>query len=162
VKNRIPEPKNIVTIRCTKGIHYELLKDDVEKLFNAVYVIKPDSDRMGYKLEGPPIESARSLGRLISVVTDRGFVQIPPDGEPIILMSDAQTTGGYAVALHVLPSDVDLVAQCSPTYKVRFIEVSIEEAENNLRKYLNELKNPKLVEEEVWGEYFQLTLNSYS
>ena len=57
-----------------------------------------------------------------------GTVQVPPDGQPLILMADAQTIGGYPQAAHVIAVDLPLVAQSRPGDVLRFIEVSIEEA----------------------------------
>jgi biotin-dependent carboxylase-like uncharacterized protein len=144
--------RDVLTLRATEGIHSSLLRD-IETLFRGEYTVAAESDRMGYRLEGEALESARGLGRLPSTPTDRGYVQVPPDGKPIVLMSDAQTTGGYAVALHIIPPDVDLLAQMSPGRRVRFKLVSVEEAEQEVRKYLDELEKPKLVREELeyWG-----------
>lgn len=144
--------KDVLTLRATEGIHSSLLSD-VDVLLRGEYVVSAESDRMGYRLEGESLGSAKGLGRLPSTPTDRGYVQVPPDGKPIVLMSDAQTTGGYAVALHVVPPDVDLLAQLSPGRRVRFKLVSIEEAEQEVRRYLDELEKPRLIREELeyWG-----------
>ncbi len=155
IKMRIPSSDRVVELRATRGIHADLLEQDLPKLLSSIYVVSEKSDRMGYRLEGPELEHAKSLGRLISVATDRGYVQVPPDGKPIVLMADAQTTGGYAVAIHVLPPDVDTLAQCAPGYRVKFVEVGMDEAIEIVRRYLAELENPRLVEiEEVWSEYY--------
>ena len=154
VRDRIPRPDTVISIRTTRGIHADLIEEELPKLYSSVYTVRQDSDRMGYRLEGPVIEKAKSLGRLISSATDRGYVQIPPDGKPIILMADAQTTGGYAVALHVVPRDIDTVAQCAPGYQIRFINIDPVEAERDTKEYLEELENPSIVEEEIWSEYY--------
>jgi len=154
IKNRIPRSDSIVGIRVTRGVNYDLLKEEFENFLSNVYTVSPESDRMGYRLEGPVLSKAKSLGRLISIATDRGYIQVPPSGKPIILMSDAQTTGGYAVVAHVIPSDVDIVAQCAPGYRLRFTEVSIDEAEKSVLEYLFTMNQVRLIEEEVWGELF--------
>ncbi|MCS7099119.1 MAG: hypothetical protein NZ925_02075, partial [Sulfolobales archaeon] len=138
--------------RATEGVHSHLL-EDLGTLLKSEYVVTAESDRMGYRLDGPPLASARKLGRLPSVPTDRGYVQVPPDGKPIVLMSDAQTTGGYAVALHVLPRDVDYLAQLSPGRRVRFELVDAGSADEEVSKYLGELERPVLQREELeyWG-----------
>jgi len=107
---------------------------------------------MGYRLDGPPLAAASKLGRLPSTPTDRGYVQVPPDGKPIVLMADAQTTGGYAVSLHVVQPDTDVLAQLRPGRRVRFKLVRVEEAEEVTSRYLAELENPTLTvaEEEYW------------
>lgn len=153
IDEKLPRGGGAVVLRATRSIHAEQLQD-LSTLLNSEYVVTLESDRMGYRLDGPPLESASKLGRLPSIPTDRGYVQIPPDGKPIVLMSDAQTTGGYAVALHVVPPDLDLLAQTRPGGKVRFVEVSIKDAENLTSSYLSEVEKPALTTEEgedYWG-----------
>ncbi len=141
-----------LVLRATPGVHAHLL-EDLETLLRGHYVVAPESDRMGYRLEGEPLRSAGRLGRLPSIPTDRGYVQTPPDGKPIVLMSDAQTTGGYAVALHAIPPDVDLLAQLNPGQRVRFELMSLEEAESEVRSYLERVERPVVRREELeyWG-----------
>lgn len=138
-----------ITLRATEGVHSHLLRGDLEMLLRNEYVVTPESDRMGYRLDGEPLPLAQKLGRLPSIPTDRGYVQVPPDGKPIVLMSDAQTTGGYAVALHAVPRDVDLLAQLSPGQRVRFKLVDLREAEDEVRRYLDEVERPDLRKEEL-------------
>lgn len=144
---RVPKRDEVLVLRATRGIHSNLLQD-LKILLESDYVVTLESDRMGYRLDGPQLTSASRLGRLPSIPTDRGYVQIPPDGKPIVLMSDAQTTGGYAVALHVIPPDVDLLAQARPGHKVRFAEVSVKVAEELVSNYFKEVEKPKLTIEE--------------
>lgn len=153
VSERTPRRDEVLILRVTRGIHAEQLQD-LDTLLKHEYVVTLESDRMGYRLDGPPLTSALKLGRLPSIPTDRGYVQIPPDGKPIVLMSDAQTTGGYAVALHVVPPDTDVLAQARPGYKVRFVEVSIKEAEKIASSYFSEVEEPHIIveeSEEYWG-----------
>jgi antagonist of KipI len=65
---------------------------------------------------------------LVSSAVAPGTVQVPPDGQPIVLMADAQTLGGYPMAAHVIAVDLPLVAQLRPGDRLRFSEVSLEEA----------------------------------
>lgn len=148
---RSADPGDPATLRVTEGIHSHLL-GDLSTLLTSEYTVTPESDRMGYRLDGPPLATASKLGRLPSTPTDRGYVQVPPDGKPIVLMADAQTTGGYAVALHVVQPDTDILAQLRPGRRVRFRLISLEEAEDVTSKYLAELENPVLAvaEEEYW------------
>jgi biotin-dependent carboxylase-like uncharacterized protein len=148
---RSADPGDPAVLRVTEGIHSHLL-GDLSTLLTSEYTVTPESDRMGYRLDGPPLVAASKLGRLPSTPTDRGYVQVPPDGKPIVLMADAQTTGGYAVALHVVQPDTDILAQLRPGRRVRFKLVSLDEAEGATSRYLAELENPTLrvVEEEYW------------
>lgn len=146
--NRHVKPGVPLTLRATKSIHAHLL-EDIELMLRSEYIVTLESDRMGYRLDGEPLPSARKLGRLPSVPTDRGYVQVPPDGKPIVLMSDSQTTGGYAVALHILPQDTDFLAQLNPGHRVRFELISLSEAEAEVGKYLEEISKPTLRREEL-------------
>ena len=148
-------PVSTVILRATRGIHADLLGASLETLLRSVYTVAPDSDRMGFRLSGPVPEKAQELGRIISVAVDRGCVQVPPEGGPIVLMADAQTTGGYAVALHLPPPEVDRLAQCPPGTQVRFVLIDESEAEEMTARYLDELEEPRLeeVDEELY-DYF--------
>ena len=137
-------PGDVVELRSTRGVHSDLLWD-LEVLFKNTYRLSEEYDRTGYRLEGPSLKSAEELGRLASIPVDRGYVQIPPDGKPIVLMSDSQTIGGYAVALHVVQPDLDRLAHCQPGSNVVFREINYEAAEEITREYLDKLFNPVIV-----------------
>lgn len=91
------------------------------------YHVSPQSDRMGARLAGAPL-ARRSAPELRSAPVLPGTVQVPPDGQPIVLLADAQTLGGYPQAAHVISVDLPLVAQLRPGDAVRFVEVSLGEA----------------------------------
>jgi len=149
-------PIDTVVLRATRGIHADLLEPDLSNiLLSSVYTVSLESDRMGFRLSGPAVPRARGLGRVVSVAVDRGCVQVPPDGVPLVLMADAQTTGGYAVALHLPPPEVDRLAQCPPGTRVRFVLIGESEAEEITARYLDEVERPVLegVDEELY-DYF--------
>ena len=77
------------------------------------YVVTPQSDRMGYRLRGAPL-LRRTEGHLLSMATPFGAVQVPPRGEPIVLMADRQTAGGYPRMGTVITADLPLVGQLAP------------------------------------------------
>ena len=92
------------------------------------YEITPDSDRMGLRLAGLPIESKNGT----DIVSDGivfGSIQVTAAGNPIVLMADHQTTGGYAKIATVLSLDLPLLAQARPGDKVRFRKISVEDAQ---------------------------------
>ena len=91
------------------------------------YLITPSSDRMGYRLQGKPV-TRKKTGELITCGLANGTVQVPPNGQPIILLADRQTIGGYPIIATVIHADLSLVAQCAPGDKVRFGAVSPDEA----------------------------------
>ncbi len=96
------------------------------------FEISPQSDRMGIRLRGAPLTRKRQ-GDLLSRAVAPGTVQVPPDGQPIILGADAQTIGGYPQLAHVISVDLPLLAQLQPGDSVRFTEVTLAEAHQRLR-----------------------------
>lgn len=95
--------------------------------FGHAFSVSPKSDRMGVRLTGPAL-SRVGAAETVSATVVPGTVQVPPDGQPIILMADAQTIGGYPQAAHVIGVDLPLVAQLRPGDTVRFHEVTLAEA----------------------------------
>jgi biotin-dependent carboxylase-like uncharacterized protein len=83
------------------------------------FAVSPHSDRMGYRLTGTPIP-IRLAGEMISEATFVGALQVPPSGEPILLMADRQTTGGYPQLAVVITADLPLAAQLAPGDWVEF------------------------------------------
>jgi antagonist of KipI len=93
------------------------------------------SDRMGLRLEGPPLlRHPAAAGHGMSVAVLPGTVQVPPDGQPILLLADAQTIGGYPVVGHVITADLPWAAQVRPGETVRFQPCTIDEAHTALRE----------------------------
>jgi antagonist of KipI len=90
------------------------------------------SDRMGYRLEGQPIDAAP--GEMVSVAIPTGAIQVPPTGQPILLMNDHATTGGYAIAGTVITADLPLAGQLAPGDWIEFEACSIETARAELRR----------------------------
>ena len=84
------------------------------------YTISPQSDRMGYRLNGGSPEVFRAKGEMISDATVVGGVQVPPSGQPILLMADRQTTGGYPQIAVVITADLPLAAQLAPADWIEF------------------------------------------
>ena len=100
----------------------------VNTFLNETYTVSIHSDRMGYRLEGPPIE--HTLGPdVISDGTPLGTIQVPGDGQPIILLADRGTTGGYTKIATVISPDLSKVAQAMPGHTITFRSVSVEEAQ---------------------------------
>jgi antagonist of KipI len=95
--------------------------------------VSPRSDRMGYRLDGATI-SAVATGELISTAVPTGAIQVPPNGQPILLMNDHATTGGYAVAAVVITADLPLAGQLAPGDSVEFEACSPDTAEAELRR----------------------------
>ena len=98
-------------------------------LFAAEFRIMPQSDRMGIRLGASKLVRIGGAAEMVSSAVAPGTVQVPPDGQPIVLMADAQTLGGYPMAAHVISVDLPLVAQLRPGDRLRFTEMPVEEAQ---------------------------------
>ncbi len=131
-------------IRVFEDMQYNLAdKDSLYNFYNNSYKVTSKSDRMGYRLEGSKIKFKEKI-EMISGEVSLGTIQVPPDGNPIILLADRQTAGGYPKFAHVIKADIPLLAQLSPNSSIRFKKVSMYEAEKlyyDNYKYLNEIKN---------------------
>jgi biotin-dependent carboxylase-like uncharacterized protein len=116
-------------IRVMRGAHTDLFAEpSISDFFAGDYRISPQSERMGYRLEGPRL-SLKSTTQLLSEATSFGSIQVPPDGNPIVLMADRQTTGGYAKIAHVATVDLPAIAQCMPGEILRFTEITLAQAQ---------------------------------
>ncbi|KUJ84530.1 allophanate hydrolase [Microbulbifer flavimaris] len=103
-----------------------------QKLFSQSYQIAPDSDRMGVRLTGATL--GQVPGNLVSEAVCPGAVQVPSNGQPIVLMRDCQTIGGYPKIGHVYSVDLDWLAQARPGSRVRFELGSLAESQALLRE----------------------------
>jgi len=114
-------------LRAIAGPHIKRLDAAGRKaLFGSVFKVSRDADRMGYRLEGPALDA--SGDELLSFGLVSGAVQVPPSGQPILLMADHQTAGGYPVVATVVSASMPVAAQLLPGDEVSFAEVSIEAA----------------------------------
>jgi KipI family sensor histidine kinase inhibitor len=84
------------------------------------FIVSPQSDRMGYRLTGSALPTRRDSGEMISDATVVGAVQVPSSGQPILLMADRQTTGGYPQIAVVITADLPLAAQLVPGDSIQF------------------------------------------
>ena len=104
--------------------------------FNSTYTVSPASDRMGVRLAGPELRLPQGTD-IISDGVVTGSIQVPNDGQPIILLSDRQTTGGYAKIATVLSTAISLAAQVMPGGKLSFSEISVADAQ---KRYIQKQK----------------------
>lgn len=112
----------------------------IDTFLNSTYTVSINSDRMGYRLEGEPIEHTDGPD-VISDGTPLGTIQVPGDGQPIILLADRGTTGGYTKIATVISPDLSKVAQAMPGHTITFRSVSVEEAHAAYRKQENLLRS---------------------
>jgi len=101
--------------------------DALKAMAGVSFRISPRSNRMGYRLHGPPLSRARE-GELISEPVGMGAIQVPAAGEPILLMADRQTAGGYPKIGHVISADLPMAGQLAPGDFIEFILCSRREA----------------------------------
>ncbi len=120
------------TLCAIAGPHFKRLDPEGRRrLFEASYRVSRDADRMGYRLEGPPLLTSGE--ELLSFGLVLGAVQVPHGGQPILLMADHQTAGGYPVAAAVVTADLPIAAQLLPGDELRFTEVTVERADQMRR-----------------------------
>jgi biotin-dependent carboxylase-like uncharacterized protein len=130
----IPTFSPDVVMRAVTGPQDEAFASGLETFFGSVYEVSPEADRMGYRLQGPPIHHDEGYPQsIISEPTMPGNVQLPADGQPIILLVE-QTTGGYTKIATVISTDLPKIAQAVPGNRVRFQNVTLEEAHRIYRE----------------------------
>ena len=131
----------IENIRVIKGTNFNYFSDEGKKIFfKKEFIVSKLSDRMGMRLEGPKIENIvntniKSEGLL------KGVIQVPADGNPIIMLSDHGTIGGYPKIGVVISADYDKLVQLTPGSKIRFQEVELSSAETLFKLYDLETQN---------------------
>ena len=131
----------IENIRIIKGTNYDYFSEEGKKTFlEKEFTVSKLSDRMGMRLEGPKIENIvntniKSEGLL------KGVIQVPADGNPIIMLSDHGTIGGYPKIGVVTSVDYDRLVQLSPGSKIKFKEVELSDAETLFKLYEMETQN---------------------
>lgn len=102
-------------------------EEGVETFLSHTYILTNESDRMGYRLDGPVV-GHKGAAEIVTDPLVPGAVQVPGSGKPIVLMMDAQTTGGYPKIATVTTPDVSRLGQAKPGDKIRFKKVSLIEA----------------------------------
>jgi allophanate hydrolase len=100
----------------------------IETLMSADYTISPHADRMGFRLQGPKLAHAKGFN-IVSDGVVNGSIQVPGSGEPIVLLADGQTTGGYPKIATVIAADLPALGRLAPGARVAFAAVSVAEAE---------------------------------
>ena len=132
-KQHLPEEYipsyDLRSLRILLSSHEEYFPPSAMKTFlSSEYKVLPRSNRMGLRLTGPFIEHLKSAD-IISEPVCTGVIQVPGDGQPILLLADRQTTGGYTRIATVISADLHKAAQAQPGDVLSFIECSLEEAQ---------------------------------
>ena len=121
-------------LRVTKGAQQDWFGPEAfEKLFSSTYIVSEQSDRTGLRLKGETVRP-REQSELLTDGIPLGAIQVPQDGQPIILFVDQQTTGGYPKIANVIAADMHRVGQLRPRDEVRLADVSIPVAVQMLRE----------------------------
>tara|TARA_A100001234_G_scaffold71413_1_gene62985 strand:- start:233 stop:1177 length:945 start_codon:yes stop_codon:yes gene_type:complete len=131
----------IEKIRVIKGPNFDYFSDKGKKsFFEKEFTVSKLSDRMGMRLEGLKIENIVNTN-IKSEGLIKGAIQVPADGNPIIMLSDHGTIGGYPKIGVVISADYDKLVQLTPGSKIKFEEVNLASAENLFRLYELETQN---------------------
>ncbi|HLQ70967.1 MAG TPA: biotin-dependent carboxyltransferase family protein [Bacillota bacterium] len=129
-KSAIPTYKKNVTVSIIEGPHSHAFTNDGHSLFfNQTYTVAAASNRMGYRLFSDKKIATKNDAEIWSDAVPFGGIQIPKDGQPIILMADRQTTGGYPRMGTVISTDLMKIAQLVPHGTIKFKKTSVEYAQ---------------------------------
>ncbi|GGF16022.1 biotin-dependent carboxyltransferase family protein [Hymenobacter cavernae] len=124
-----PAPHESPFVRAIRGQEYDLFSEQSQHDFwQQEFIVTSDSDRMGYRLQGPTL-ARQEPGEVLSSAVAFGTIQVPNEGNPIALLADHQTTGGYPRIAQVVAADFSCLAQVQLGRKIRFREVSLAEAQ---------------------------------
>lgn len=148
---QLPNYREEPIVRVIRGAEADWFTSESRTAFlQSLYRISAQSDRMGYRLEGTPL-SLKHEQQMLSEAVTAGTMQVPPDGEPIVLMADRQTTGGYPRIAQVIQVDLPVLAQTQPGKRVGFVEIPFEEAERLWLEEENALRQLRWAAARFWG-----------
>jgi len=133
------------------GPQYERFTDEAQFVFwSQKFSVTSRSDRMGYRLQGPGL-THRSGADLVSQGMVIGEIQVPSDGQPIVMMPDHPTTGGYTCIGTICRADLPLIAQAQPGMReISFVKISLKEARGKLSKAVKDIDIIEKPQEDVW------------
>lgn len=135
-------PKKEVTLRVVTGPQdYEFPEEEIKRFFWYGAKISNEFDRMGCRLEREEPLKHKGNGNIITDGIAFGSIQVPPNGQPIIMLADRQSTGGYTKIGSVISVDLPKLVQSMAGYRVRFIQVSIELAQELYVRQLREFES---------------------
>lgn len=131
----LPKYEGEFTVDAVLGPQDDMFTvEGVETFLSQVYILTPESDRMGYRLDGAFIKH-KDAPEIVTDALTPGAVQVPGGGKPIVLMVDAQTTGGYPKIATVTTPDVSRLGQAKPGDRVRFRRVSLSRARESYLQF---------------------------
>ena len=119
----------VSTIRVIKGVNYNIISEKSIKKLGKEFNVSSESDRMGIRLNGNKL-NVLDQNSIKSTIVTKGTVQLPTGGDPIILMSDSQSTGGYPIIGNIARVDISKVSQIKPESKLKFKFITLDESES--------------------------------
>jgi biotin-dependent carboxylase-like uncharacterized protein len=130
----LPLPDGGARVRVVPAPHRDRFTDDAwGLLLDARFVVSPQSNRMGYRLDGPILGHVRGAD-ILSEGMPMGVIQVPASGQPILLLAERATTGGYATIANVITADLPIAGQLAPGDWIQFDLVTREDAIAALRE----------------------------
>jgi antagonist of KipI len=126
-----PNSQTLRIIPGTEVDHFSF--SGLASFLSSEYEVSPQNDRMGYRLSGPAI-THKSSADIISSGLANGSIQVPGHGQPIIMLADHQTVGGYSQIANVISVDIPLVSQLKTGDKIHFKEIDFFEAQQLMEK----------------------------
>ncbi|MFJ3263526.1 biotin-dependent carboxyltransferase family protein [Pseudomonas sp. NPDC086581] len=127
-----PDYREAPTLRVLPGPD-AFSEEQRQAFFKQRWQVSPQSDRMGVRLRGEALSAPR---RQWSLGIVEGAIQVPPDGQPIVLLADRQSMGGYPLLGVLHPLDIGRLAQCPAHSEVQFVRASVEQTQADLRAFL--------------------------
>lgn len=125
----LPDYRKDPVLRVMRGTQFDAFDEQSQRQFlSGAFQVTPQSDRMGYRLQGSSLRLSKPL-EMISEGVTAGTIQVPSEGNPIVLLADRQTTGGYPKIGQIATVDLPLIAQVKPGETVTFAEISLSEAQ---------------------------------
>lgn len=138
-KHHQPNYHEPLRLRVLLGYQEEYFSNNAKKrFFSQSYMVSNENNRMGIKLKGEKIEC--DIDGIISEGISFGAIQVPKDGQPIVLLKDRQTIGGYPKIGSVLSIDCFKLSQIKPNTMIQFEEISLLQAQEKLRKFYSSFK----------------------
>jgi len=144
----IPQYSTNIVMHAVSGPQDDFFDEGLKTLYKSEYMVSPKADRMGYRLQGPVIKHRDNVQKsIISEPSVPGGIQIPADGQPIILMVE-QTVGGYTKIATVISTDLWKIAQATPGDTICFDQVNLETAHAfyyDRQKLMKEIKEKHII-----------------
>jgi len=144
----IPQYSSNIIIRAVPGPQDDFFDEGIKTLFQSEFMVSAKADRMGYRLQGPVIKHREVMPKsIISEPSVPGGIQVPADGQPIILLVE-QTVGGYTKIATVISTDLCKIAQATPGDTICFKQVSLETAHalyHDRQKLMKEIEEKHII-----------------